>query len=340
MEGREFMAEKILLDPHGRGLESIFDLADLKKLRSLGEIIWGKDQPMPEAGWSPLRKEISIIITGNWRYGEVSQFPNLRAILEVSGGFPSPNQLDYTDCFTRSIRVMSCAPAFGPVVAEMALGLAIATARQIVWNEAAFRRGEANWSHQNFGGTFTLYDKPAGFIGFGGLARSLKPLLEPFRASIQVYDPWLTDSYLEQQGVVPVDLETLLKASRFIYVLAVPTRSNRALLNRQKLSLISKDAIFLLMSRSHVVDFEALTELLATGRFQAGIDVFPQEPLPLDHPIRTLPNVVLSSHRAGAIGEGLLNIGRLVTRDVEALVSGKAPQEMQQVQPEYIRARG
>ena len=150
----------------------------------------------------------------------------------------------------------------------------------------------------------------------------------------------MTDSYLEQQGVVPVDLETLLKTSRFIYVLAVPTRSNRALLNRQKLSLISKDAIFLLMSRSHVVDFEALTELLAAGRFQAGIDVFPQEPLPLDHPIRTLPNVVLSSHRAGAIGEGLLNIGRLVTRDVEALVSGKAPQEMQQVQPEYIRARG
>ena len=62
MEGREFMAEKILLDPHGRGLESIFDLADLKKLRSLGEIIWGKDQPMPEAGWSPLRKEISIMV--------------------------------------------------------------------------------------------------------------------------------------------------------------------------------------------------------------------------------------------------------------------------------------
>ena len=94
------------------------------------------------------------------------------------------------------------------------------------------------------------------------------------------------------------------------------------------------------MSRSHVVDFEALTELLAAGRFQAGIDVFPQEPLPLDHPIRTLPNVVLSSHRAGAIEEGLLNIGRLVTRDVEALVHGKVPQEMQQVQPEYIRARG
>ena len=78
------MAEKILLDPHRRGLESIFDPADLKKLRSLGEIIWGKDQPVTEVEWSPLREEISIIITGNWRYGEVSQFPNLRAILEVS----------------------------------------------------------------------------------------------------------------------------------------------------------------------------------------------------------------------------------------------------------------
>ena len=57
------MAEKILLDPHRRGLESIFDPADLKKLRSLGEIIWGKDQPVTEVEWSPLREEISIIIT-------------------------------------------------------------------------------------------------------------------------------------------------------------------------------------------------------------------------------------------------------------------------------------
>ena len=94
------------------------------------------------------------------------------------------------------------------------------------------------------------------------------------------------------------------------------------------------------MSRAHIVDFEALTDLLSQGRFKAGIDVFPQEPLHLNHPIRQLSNVVLSSHRAGAIGEGLLNIGRLLVRDVEAVVSGRVPQEFQVAQPEYIRERG
>ena len=334
------MAEKVILDPHGRRLENIFYPDDLARLKSMADVVWAKDEPMPEQDIKAVREDVSVIITGRWRYGDVSQFPNLRAILEVSGGFPSPKQLDYEHCFSKSIRVLSCAPAFGFAVAEMALGLAIAAARQIVWNDAAFRRGEANWSHATLGETFTLYGKPAGFIGFGGLARSLKPLLAPFRCPIQVYDPWVTETFLKTQGVTPVDLDTLLSTSRFIYVLAVPTTSNRALLGREELSKIQSDAVFLLMSRSHVVDFDVLTELLAEGRFKAGIDVYPQEPLPLDHPIRKLPNVILSSHRAGAIGEALLNIGRLVTRDMEAILNGLIPQEMQTAQPEYIRLRG
>ena len=56
-----------------------------------------------------------------------------------------------------------------------------------------------------------MYDKITGFIGFGGLAQSLRNLLKPFRNSIQVYDHWLTDSYLKQEGVRPVSLEHLLK---------------------------------------------------------------------------------------------------------------------------------
>ncbi len=334
------MAEKVILDPHGRRLENIFYPHDLARLKSMADVVWAKDEPMPEQDIEAVREDVSVIITGRWRYGDVSQFPNLRAILEVSGGFPSPKQLDYEHCFSKSIRVLSCAPAFGFAVAEMALGLAIAAARRIVWNDAAFRRGEAQWSHTTPGETFTLYDKPAGFIGFGGLACSLKPLLAPFRCPIQVYDPWVTETFLKTQGVTPVDLDTLLSTSRFIYVLAVPTTSNQALLGREELSKIQSDAVFLLMSRSHVVDFDVLTELLAEGRFKAGIDVYPQEPLPLDHPIRKLPNVILSSHRAGAISEALLNIGCLVTRDMEAILNGLIPQEMQTAQPEYIRLRG
>jgi phosphoglycerate dehydrogenase-like enzyme len=134
-------------------------------------------------------------------------------------------------------------------------------------------------------------------------------------------------------------LDTLLATSRFIFVLAIPSASNRAMLTREKLLLIRPDAVLLLLSRSHVVDFDALTEMLGQGRFRAGVDVFPEEPLPKDHPIRTMKHAVLSSHRAGAIGDALLNIGRMVTNDIEAISRGLVPQEMQAAQPEFILMR-
>ncbi|MBW7882748.1 MAG: hydroxyacid dehydrogenase [Caldilineaceae bacterium] len=338
------MKMKVILDPSFRHMENIFTGVDLARLHAAADIVWGKDEPMPAAEIDKVRREVVAIIAGTWRHGDVASFPKLKAILEVSGGFPSPQSLDYAACYRRSIRVLSCAPAFGPAVAEMGLGLALACARQIAWTDTAFRYGEPNWSHTEFpteiGDTFTLYGKQVGLIGFGGLARALLPLLKPFECPIQVYDPWLTPAYLRTQGVVPVDLDTLMSTSRFIFVLAVPAVSNKALLSRDKLSLIRPDAVFLLLSRSHVVDFDALTDLLAEGRFRAGIDVFPQEPLPQDHPIRHVKHAVLSSHRAGAMNESLQNIGRLVADDIEAICSGLIPQRMQVAQPEFIRLRG
>jgi phosphoglycerate dehydrogenase-like enzyme len=323
---------------------NIFRTEDLARLHSVADVIWARDEPAPEAVIDEARKDLDLIITGGWRHGDVARYPKLRAILEVSGGFPSPRDLDYDACFTRGIRVLSCAPAFGPIVAEMGLGLALAAIRQIAWTDEAFRRDDPNWSHTSFeteiGEPFTLYDKPVGFIGFGGLARSLQPLLAPFHCPIRAFDPWLTDAYLRGQGVQPVDLETLVATSRVIFVLAVPSASNRGLITRDLLARIQPDAVFVLLSRAHLVDFDALTEMVLAGRFRAAIDVYPEEPLALGHPIRTARHAVLSSHRAGAHGEALPEIGRLVADDVEALCSGKAPWSMQLATPEYIRLRG
>jgi phosphoglycerate dehydrogenase-like enzyme len=338
------MREIVILDPAFRSMANILMPHDLERLHAAAEIVWARDEPMPEAEIEAVREQVAVIIAGSWRHGDVGRFPRLRAIMEVGGGFPSPQSLDYRQCFARGIRVLSCAPAFGPAVAEMGLGLAIAAARQIAWTDRAFRTHDPHWSHTQFeteiGTPFTLYGKQVGFIGFGGLARALQPLLAPFGCQIHAYDPWLTDTYLRQQGATPVDLDTLLATSQVIFVLAVPSASNRALLDADKLGLIRPDAVFVLLSRAHLVDFDALTELLLAGRFRAAIDVYPQEPLPLDHPIRQAQHAVLTSHRAGAIGEALLNIGRLVADDLEAICQGKVPFAMQVAQPEFVRARG
>jgi phosphoglycerate dehydrogenase-like enzyme len=343
------MRDKVILDPYGRRIANIFTEPDLARVNEVADVIWAQDEPMPDHEIDRVKGEVAVIICGHWHYGDVLRFPKLRAILEVGGGFPSPQSLDYAACFSRGIRVLSCAPAFGPAVAEMGLGLALACSRQIAWTDRAFRTGasseavEPNWSHTSFGTEigqpFTLYEKPVGLIGFGGLARALRPLLAPFGCSFQVYDPWLTPRYLLQQGVTPVDLDTLLATSRVIFALAIPSASNRAMLNREKLALIRPDAVLILLSRAHVVDFDALTEMLLAGRFRAGIDVFPEEPLAKDHPIRGAEHAVLSSHRAGAQGESIQSIGRLVADDVEAICQGLVPYAMQVAQPEFIRLR-
>lgn len=331
---------RTLLNPYARKIDLLFAPEDFARLEEAVDLVWAKDEQAPENAIEACRGDVEIIVTGRWSYGDVGAFPKLRAILETSGGFPPTDQLDYEACFSRGIRVLSCAPAFGPTVAEMGLGMALAAARRIVWNDADFRRGEGHWSHREFRGEFSIFGQPAGFIGFGSLGRCLKPLLEPFGCPISVYDPWMTDAYLRGQGVTPVDIDTLLRTSRLIFVLATPTAPNRAFLDRKKLELIAEDAVFLLLSRSHVVDFDALTDLLHAGRFRAAIDVYPEEPLPLDHPVRNAPNTVFSTHRAGAILEAFRNIGRMVTNDVEAIAKGLPPREMQAADPAYIDLRG
>lgn len=324
----------VLLDPHGRRRGEIFAPADLERLHAVAEIAWARDEPLPVEGAREVLREAVAVICGTWRYGDaaLAEATNLRAILTVSGSFPV--EFDYPQCFARGIRVLSAAPAFGPQVAEMALGMALAAGRNIVAADRAMRAGEERWLHAGNEGAFLLAGKRVGFIGYGGLGRALRPLLAPFGCPVAVYDPWLGEGYLRSQGLEPCDLPTLLDSCQVIFVLAVPSGENRALLSRELLARLAPGAVLVLISRAHVVDFDALTEFVIAGRFKAAIDVFPVEPVPLDHPIRSAPGAILTPHLAGSVPEGLLEIGRMVADDLEAIVRGLPPQRMQLAQPE------
>jgi phosphoglycerate dehydrogenase-like enzyme len=334
------MKQKVILDPHFRRVGEIFTPPDRERLNALADVVWGRDEPMPENEVTAVGDEVEAIVGADWRYGPIERFPRLRAFLEVSGRFPDPETFDYAACFARGIRVLSCAPAFAPSVAEMALSLALAVARDVAAGDTALRAGTERFGWAGNANVFHLFDQPVGFIGFGSIARTLKPLLAPFRCPIQVYDPWLTDAFLRTQGVEPVGLERLLETSKVTFVLAAPTATNRALLGREHLARIPRGAVLILVSRAHLVDFDALTEMLYEGRFRAGIDVYPIEPLPADHPIRKAPGAVLSAHRAGGDANGFRSIGRIVVNDLEAILAGHAPQEMQSAQLESIRNQG
>lgn len=327
------MKSKVILDPNFRQMDEIFSQADQQRLFELVDVIWGRDEPMPQADLLAALPTADFVICSDWRYGDaLRKARRLQAIITVSGAFPL--RLDYEFCYQNRIRVLSAAPAFARQVAEFALGMAIASARDIAAGDRAMRAGTEKYLRHGNVGTFMLYDKPVGMIGYGSLARELSKLLQPFNVKISAYDPWLGDGYLRRQGLQPLSLEDLLARSRIIFVLAAPTAENQAMITRELLELIRPDAVFALISRAHVVDFDALTELVLAGRFKLATDVFPTEPLQPDHPIRTAPGALLSAHRAGSVKEGMVELGQMVVDDLEALVRGLPPRRLQSAEPE------
>ena len=322
-------------------MDDVFSPGDSRRLADLVEVVWGRDEPMPSDAFREALPNAYAIVTGGWRYGPVlDEAESLRAILTLSGGWPP--ELDYGHCAERGIRVLSAAPAFAAAAAELALGLALACGRDIVGGDRAIRVGDERWLTTGRDlGTFLLYGKRVGFVGFGNIGRRLRALLEPFGCEVCAYDPWLTDAYLREDLVEPTSLERLLESSRVIFVLATPTAENRALLSRELLELVAPDAVLVLVSRAHVVDFDALTECVLAGRFRAAVDVFPTEPLDQEHPIRKAESAVLSPHRAGLVEEALWEIGRRVVDDLEAIIAGLPPRRLQAAEPEltgrYVR---
>lgn len=323
----------VIVDPHFRTMRGVFSAEDLTHLHTLADVVWGQDDPMPLKLFQQHLPDAEVIICADWRYGDVlPQAKNLRAIMVVSGAFPL--DLDYEYCFRNNIRVLGVAPAFARQVAEMCLGLALSASREIAIGDRQMHAGTEQYLQAGNVSTFMLYDQPVGMIGYGSIARALHALLKPFNVVVSAYDPWLGDRYLQGCGVKPASLADVLSQSRVIFVLAAPTSENAAMLSRDYLSLIQQNAVLVLASRAHVVDFDAMTDMVRAGRFKVATDVFPTEPLQPDHPIRKAEQAVLSAHRAGSIREGLWEIGEMVVDDLEIILKGLPPRRMQRAEPE------
>jgi phosphoglycerate dehydrogenase-like enzyme len=260
--------------------------------------------------------------------------PHLRAVLNVEGNF-YPN-VDYPTCFTRSIRVLGCGPAYATAVAEHALGLALDLARGTSREDRAFRAGRERYLGEGNADAVLLRHADVGLVGYGNLGRALRPLLAPFAPTVRVYDPWLPDAVLREADVVPASLDETLARSTFVFVLATVTADSEHLLGPRELDLLPDGARLVLVSRAAVTDYDALAERLASGRFLAAVDVWPTEPVPDDSVFRSLENVVLSAHRAGGIPAAFVEIGDMVLDDLELMARGLAPVRLQQAAPELV----
>ncbi len=309
----------------------------MNELKNITDLEYHGDGPVDYSLLdASLEKCVALIGQMDLPEERLRKAPGLKAIFNVEGNFYQ--NIDYDYCFRNGIHVLNCGGAYSQAVAEMSLGMALDLARGFSREDRRFRAGNETYLGEGCKDSVLLSGADVGFIGFGNLGRSMLSLLAPFHCRTRIYDPWIPDSVIDEQGCEPSTLEEVLSKSRFIFVFAGVTRENQGFLNQEKLDLISENAFFLLMSRAAVVDFDALNALTLSGKFSAASDVFPQEPMPEGHSVRRNDNLLLSPHRAGGIPQAFEMIGRMVLDDLSLILRGLPPVRMQKAQWETVKS--
>ena len=314
----------ILVDPLPRTLDVIMRAAVRRQFEALGEIVLCEDGAMSDEQVERLLPE-AVILVGQTAMdaGRLARAPKLRAIFNVETNF-LPN-IDYDACQARGIWVLTPGGAFAQSVAEAGLGMAIDLARGITRADRDFRAGREAYGLAANRETFLFGGAPVGIVGFGDLGRTLRALLVPFRNPVRVYDPWLPDMLIEQHDCVPASLATLLRESQVVFVLAGVTTENQAMLGAAEFAAMRPGAALLLLSRAAVVDFPALLAAVRSGHLRAAVDVFPEEPVAADDPVREIEGLLLSAHRTGGTTDALFEIGRMTVEDADLILRGLPP---------------
>ena len=326
----------IVLDPYPRALDQIFTAEDRARLEALGSVSWHDGPPRPDAEIDALLPEaVAIVGQTSLPKARLDRAPALRAIVNVEGNF-LPN-VDYAECFRRGVQVLVISPVFGRPVAEMALGLALAAARDIPRGDAEIRAGtESLYDEGANQGSFLLSGKTLGLVGCGNLGRALLPLLRPFGGEILVHDPWLQDAVVRELGAVPAELDEVFARSRVVFLLSAVTVENEGRIGASQFQEMAPGSVVVLVSRAAVVDWDALLDAAQSGRVKVAVDVFPEEPIPAAERVRRVPNTVLSAHRAGNIPEIWPLVGGMVVDDLEWILRGLPPQRLTRAQPETV----
>ena len=328
-------ARRIFLAPHPRTIREIFHPSNLGRLQRLGDLVIHEESIVSEDVFETSVTAADVIIgqfdLPRFRLERISR---LKAIFNVEGNF-LPN-VDYQYCFRRGVRVLTISPVFAEPVAELALGLAIDLGRGITQSDQDFRNGDERYGLAANREAQSLFHQPVGFVGFGDLARALRTLLAPFHCRVRVYDPWLPREVITESGCEPCSMEDLLRKSRVVFVLASATSQNKAFIGEAQLSQMQEGAVFVLLSRAAVVDFDALARAAEIRHVSVATDVFPEEPLPQYHPARSIRNMLLSAHKGGALEQTLKKIGSIVAADAELIFRGLPPVMCKVAQPETV----
>lgn len=234
------------------------------------------------------------------------------------------DNIDVETAKAKGIEVVNTPGAPTRSVAELTIALMLDVLRKISYSDRKMREGD--WPKKEAMG-HELYGKTLGIIGMGRIGREVaKIAYYGFGMRILYYDIVRCEREFEEKlNLRFVDLETLLKESDIVTIHVPLIKETYHLIDESKLRLMKKNAILINTARGAVVDTNALIKALREGWIAgAGLDVYEEEPLPPDHPLRKLENVVLTPHIGANTWEAQERAGLQVVEKIISILKNKA----------------
>lgn len=288
----------------------------------------------PSKEWPPSREELIrnvkdkdgllCLLTDRIDAEVMDAAPNLKVISTYSVGF---DHIDVEEATKRGIYVTHTPGVLTDAVAEFTVGLLLAITRKILKADHTIRTGQWNkpWNPYFLTGP-ELKGKVLGILGLGRIGRAVARKVRGFEMETIYYDVFRNEKLEKELGIRFVDLDTLLRESDFLTIHVPLTKETYHLIGERELKLMKPTAYLINTARGAVVDTEALVKALKE-RWIAGaaLDVFEQEPLPPNHPLTKLDNVVLAPHIASATMEARQRMAELSAKNLIAVLKGEMP---------------
>ncbi len=207
-------------------------------------------------------------------------------------------------------------------VAELTFGVLLAILRNVHIAAASMREGA--WARSALGGT-ELRGRTMAIVGLGRIGGEVARRARAFGMHLISYDPYVSESRFEELGVERAEsLDQALTAADVLSLHVPLTSETRGMIGAPQLARLGAHAVVLNLARGGIIAEDALIDVLQAGKLAAaGLDVFEQEPLTADHPLRALPNVLLTPHLGASTGEAQRSVAiEACTAVRDALVTG------------------
>ena len=227
------------------------------------------------------------------------------------------DNVDVDTATKRGVIVMNTPGGNTISTAEHAFSLMVSIARNIPQADASVKSGK--WERKSFLGV-ELYGKTLAILGMGRIGTEIAKRALAFGMRVLAYDPYLSAARARSLQVELVEkLDDILPQSDFITMHMPLTPETTHMLNKQRLAITKKGSRIVNCARGGLIDEAALIEALQSKHIAAAaLDVFEQEPLPADHPLRQAPNLVVTPHLGASTAEAQEGVGIEVAQQIRA----------------------